>query len=82
MILEIGNWTTYFNKPKNNEPKLKDGRSSMNNLTSLKPVPSFYLGHTSGTKNKWVKEVVKEFYVIRVLINLILRRVELRLTNS
>ena len=27
----------------------------------MKAVPSFYVGHTSGTKNTWVKQMVKEF---------------------
>ena len=27
----------------------------------MKTVPSFYVGHTSGTKNKWVKQMIKEF---------------------
>ena len=33
----------------------------MNNRISMKSVPAFYVGHTSGTKNKWVKDMVKFF---------------------
>ena len=28
---------------------------------SIKAVPLFYVGHTSGTKNQWMKQMVKSF---------------------
>ena len=61
LILEIGNQKTYVNNHTNNESKSNDDKSSMNNRISIKSVPAFYVGHTSGTKNKWVKDMVKEF---------------------
>ena len=75
MILHIGNRTTLVNNTIRYKSKSKDEKSSMHNRISLKSVPSYYLGHASGTKNKWVQDIENNFYVIRVLINSIFRRV-------
>ena len=61
MILDIGKRMTLVHNTTPYESKSKDAKVSMHNRISLKSVPLFYLAHTLGTKNKWVKNIIKEF---------------------
>ena len=61
LILKIANKITYVLNDKNNESKKNVDTCTMVKVICMKAVPSFYVGHTSGTKNMWVKQMVKAF---------------------
>ena len=59
--IENSKKNTYVLNDKNNESKQNLDTCKILKGIRMKAIPLFYVDHTSGTKNKWMKQMVKSF---------------------